>query len=54
MAGARGVITVVETATADIVQACKVPDALVIKRLELSKCGKFLLVSTSQSAHSAD
>lgn len=50
MAGARGVITVVETATADIVQACKVPDALVIKRLELSKCGKFLLAVSNARA----
>ena len=37
-------MTVVETATADIVQACKVPDAALIKRLELSVCGKHLLV----------
>jgi len=44
VAGARGVVTVVETATADIVQACKVPDAALIKRLELSVCGKHLLV----------
>ena len=44
VAGARGVVTVVETATADIVQACKVPDAALIKRLELSACGKHLLV----------
>ena len=44
VAGARGVVTVVETATGDIVQACKVPDAALIKRLELSVCGKHLLV----------
>ena len=44
VAGARGVVTVVETATADIVQACKVPDAALIKRLELSNCGKHMLV----------
>ena len=44
VAGARGVVTVVETATADIVQACKVPDAALIKRLELSNCGKHVLV----------
>lgn len=50
VAGARGVITVVETATADIVQACKVPDSQVIKRLELSKCGNHLLaVSNSRT-----
>ena len=44
VAGARGVVTVVETATGDIVQACKVPDTALIKRLELSVCGKHLLV----------
>ena len=44
VANRRGVVTVVETKTLDIVQACKVPDATIVKRLELSKDGRTLLV----------
>ena len=45
-----GVVTVVETATLDIVQACKVPDAALIKRMELGTDGQRLLVVSSAKA----
>ena len=50
VANNRGVITVVETATMDIVQALKVPDATVVKRIELSKDGLKLLVTSNARA----
>ena len=51
----RGVVTVVETATMDIVQACKVPDATLIKRMELSADGRRLLVvSSAKAMHAHD
>ena len=51
----RGVVTVVETATLDIVQACKVPDAALIKRMELSADGRRLLVvSSAKAMHAYD
>ena len=51
----RGVVTVVETATLDIVQACKVPDAALIKRMELSTDGRRLLVvSSAKAMHAYD
>ena len=51
----RGVVTVVETATLDIVQACKVPDAALIKRMELSVDGRRLLVvSSAKAMHAYD
>ena len=51
----RGVVTVVETATMDIVQACKVPDATLIKRMELSADGRRLLVvSSAKAMHAYD
>jgi hypothetical protein len=45
VANHRGMVTVVETASMDIVQALRVPEgATVIKRLELSRDGKHLMV----------
>ena len=56
VANNRGMITVVETATMDIVQALRVPEgATIIKRLEMSHDGKHLLVvSMTKSIASYD